>query len=153
MWLFLSVRRKSQRRRDLVSLVSFWLLTRTLLCWARTTQCSTCSRKLSLTSAITCGNLSKDLNGNSTNDRNLFPKELEVKPAVEIGGSQHRLHAHIIISLEHRSRIHLNLELLRSAMSKRLGYRPHINIAIIKRPPKNQDFSSIAKDYIRKNPL
>jgi hypothetical protein len=56
----------------------------------------------------------KVLDGKEKTDTRYFPNAIEIKPAIEVGSKYHKLHAHIVISLRHRSKIHLDLARIRN---------------------------------------
>jgi hypothetical protein len=63
----------------------------------------------------------------------------------EVGGTQHRLHVHGIIKVEHLGNYILDLEKMRAFAQKVLGYKPHINVI----PMADTDAAWAA--YMRKN--
>ena len=91
------------------------------------------------------------LDGASLNDENTFPENLKIQPSIEVGASNHRLHAHIIVTLNHRSKVHLDLDKIRTYLNKCLGahgvQRCRVDVKTFKKK-KDEDYESILRKYI-----
>lgn len=70
----------------------------------------------------------------------------ETEYAVEKGNKQKRLHVHIWLNVEHKSKIHLDLRELKKVASERTGVNvPYCNVRVIRKNP----FQNV-RDYLRK---
>jgi hypothetical protein len=103
----------------------------------------------------------KVLDGKEKDDERYFPHSIEVKPTVEVGKKYHKLHAHIVITLEHRSKIHLNLARIRNYLHDRLeGEGVKKSRVFVETFSRNDtkygqsqggDFQSIVNRYVEKD--
>lgn len=54
--------------------------------------------------------------------------ETRVSAGLEVGAKQHRVHAHIVLTIIHRAKIRLDPGTIAASVQQELGYRPYVHI-------------------------